>query len=84
VESDDRGPVLQGEVEHVADLLGVHLPKGAPHEAEVLGVDEDPAAVDGAGPRDHAVPDPAPAVHTEGRSPMLHEGVKLDEAAWVQ
>jgi hypothetical protein len=55
VEPDERRPDLDREVHDLVDLLGEHLAERPAEDGEVLGEDEDLAAVDRAPPGDHAV-----------------------------
>jgi hypothetical protein len=46
VQPDDRRPILQRQVEHFADLLGVYLAQASAQDGEVLREDVDQAPVD--------------------------------------
>ncbi len=55
VDPDHRAADLGGQVHHLDDLLAVHLAERAAEHGGVLAEHRDRAAVDGAGPGDHAV-----------------------------
>lgn len=84
VERDDGSPGGDRQVHHLVNLRGVRLAQRAAEHREVLGVHEDPAAVDRAGARDHAVGvRPVLAeLHALGLMAAVH--LDLDERPVVQ
>ena len=77
-------PDLGREVHHLAHLLGHHLAEAAAEDGEVLGEDEDGAAVDRAVAGDDGVA-PGPALlHLELVGPVADEGVELLEGTGVE
>src|SRR4029079_13042235 len=84
VEADDGSAVLDRQVHHLADLLGVGLRQRAAEDGEVLGEEEDHAAVDRAVAGDDAVAGNALAVHAEIAAAVDDESVELDEGRRVE
>ena len=84
VEADDGRADLQGEVHDLADLLGVGLGEAAAEDGEVLGEDEDEAAVDAAVAGDDAVAGNLLLGHAEVEAAVLDELVELLEGALVE
>ena len=80
----DRRPDRGGEVHHLAHLLRHHLAEAAAEDGEVLGEDEDGAAVDRAVAGDDGVA-PGP-FRRQPNSPAVvpDEGVELLEGAGVE
>ncbi len=84
VDADDRAAVLQREVEHLDDLLAVHLAEAAAEYGDVLAEHADRAAVDGAVAGDHAVAERAVLVHAERGRAVPGELVEFHEGALVE
>ena len=84
VQADHRSADLGGQVHHLAHLLGHDFAERAAEDGEVLGEDEDLAAVDRAVAGDHRVA-PGPALlHLELVGAVADEGVELLERAGVE
>ena len=83
VQADQRRPDRQRQVHHLVDLLGEHLAEGAAEDREVLGEDEDLAAVDRAPAGDHAV-GVGPLLDAAGERPVAGQHVELVERARVE
>ena len=83
-DADDGSANFHGLVHHLADLQRHGLTQGATEHGEVLGVDVDDAAVDGAVTGDDAVAEVLLLVETEIDGAMGHEHVSLFEAAFVE
>ena len=81
---DDGDALAEGQL---ADPRRLGLADGA-HRAgqhrEVVGADGDPAAVDGADPRHHAVRREVPPLGLEGRVHRVGQLTQLDERAGVE
>jgi len=84
VDADDGSAVFHRQVHDLADLAGVHLPQRPPHDGEVLAVDVDDPAIDGAVSRHHAVTGENGLLQAEISATVLHELVDLGEAPLVQ
>ena len=84
VDADDRAAVLHREVEHLDDLLAVHLAERAAEHGDVLAEDADRAAVDRAVAGDDAVAERAVLLHAEVGRAVPGELVELDERALVE
>ena len=84
VHPNDRAADLDGQVHHLADLLGKDLGEGAAEDREVLAEDADRPAEDRpvAG-HDGVAPRPLLA-HAELALAVAHEPVQLDERAPVE
>ena len=82
-EPDDRQSERPRPVDRVRDLLAVGGAHGAGHDAPVLRVDVDRAALDAAVADDDAVPGPAPLGHTEVGDVRERLGELLHERAAV-
>jgi hypothetical protein len=83
-EADDRRAGLERHVLDLGDLLRVRLGQRAAEDGEVLGEDEDRAAVDGAPAGHDAVARDLLPGHAEVRRPVLDEHVELLERAVVE
>src|SRR5439155_10801522 len=83
VEADHGRADAGGHVHDLVDLLGEHLTQGSAEHGEVLGEDEDLAAVDGAPAGDDAV-GVGPLGEPAEPGPVTSEQVELDEAAVVE
>ncbi len=83
-QADDRRAHLQRHVLDLDDLLRVRLRERAAEDREVLGEDEDRAAVDGAPAGDDAVARDPDVRHAEIDRAVLDEHVELLERAPVQ
>ena len=77
-------PDLHGQVHDLADLRGEGLGERAAEDGEVLGEDEDRAALDPAVARDHAVAGDALRLHAEVVAAVHDERVQLLERAGVE
>ena len=84
VDPDHRRADLGGEVHHLAHLLRHHLAEAAAEDGEVLGEDEDGAAVDRAVAGDDGVAPGTPFLHLEVVGAVADEGVELLEGAGVE
>ena len=84
VDADHRRPDLGGEVHHLAHLLRHHLAEAAAEDGEVLGEDEDGAAVDRAVAGDDGVAPGPFLLHLEVVGAVADEGVELLEGARVE
>ena len=84
VDADHRRPDLGGEVHHLAHLLRHHLAEAAAEDGEVLGEDEDGAAVDRAVAGDDGVAPGPFLLHLEVVGAVADEGVELLEGAGVE
>src|SRR5205085_7930290 len=84
VDPDDRAPVLEREIHHLADLLREDLAQRAAEDREVLGEDEDLAAEDRPVARDDGIAVGTPLEHPEVRLTVTDETVELDERARVE
>jgi hypothetical protein len=84
VDADDRAAGLERQVEHLDDLLAVHLAERAAEDRHVLREHAHLAAVDGAVPGDHAVAVRTPLVQPEHGRAVPGERVELDERALVE
>ena len=84
VEADDGCAHLHGQVQHLPDLLGMHLAQRAAHNSEVLGIDIHKAVVNGTVAGDHALAGGLHALHTEVGAAVLHESIQLHKAVGVQ
>jgi len=83
-QADDRRADLQRLALDLQDLLGVRARQGAAEHGEVLGEDEDDAAIDAAPAGDDAVTRDPLLVHAELADPVLDEHVELFERALVE
>ncbi len=79
VEPDHGDPGGGGQVHHLVDLLGEHLAERPAEDGEVLAENADPAAVDGAEPRDHAVGVGPVVLEAHAVGPVAGEHVELLE-----
>ena len=77
-------PTDSREVHHLVDLLGEHLAERAAEDGEVLGEDEDLAAVDRAPAGDDAVGERPGVLDAEAVGPVAGEHVELDEGVRVE
>ena len=84
LEPDEGGPVLHGQVHHLADLLAHRLAQAAAEHRGVLGEHEDGAAFDGAPAGDHGVPGGAALLDAEAVGAVADQGVDLDEGSGVE
>ena len=84
VEADDGGADAEGGVHDLDDLGGVGLGEGAAEDGEVLGEDEDDAAVDAAVAGDEAVAGDSLVGHAEVGGSVGYEFVGLFEGALVE
>jgi len=84
VDADDRAAVLHREVEHLDDLLAVHLAEAAAEHRRVLAEDADVAAVDGAVAGDHAVAERPVLLQPEVRAAVPGQRVEFDERVLVE
>ncbi len=84
VDADDRAAVLHREVEHLDDLLAVHLAEAAAEDGDVLAEDADRASVHRAVAGHNAVAERAVGLHAERRRAVPGELVQLDERALVE
>ncbi len=84
VEADDGGADAEGGVHDLDDLGGVGLGERAAEDGEVLGEDEDDAAVDAAVAGDEAVAGDALGFHSKISCPVSHKLVGLLEGALVE
>ena len=84
VDADHRRPDLRGQVHDLDHLLGHHLAERAAEDGEVLGEDEDGAAVDRAVAGHHRVAVGTALVHVELVGAVADEGVELLEGAGVE
>ena len=82
--ADDRHAGLEGELHDLDDLLAGDLAERAAEDREVLRVDGDLAAVDGAGAGDDRVAVRPLLLHAERVGAVAHELVELDERALVE
>src|SRR5207245_1249445 len=78
-----RAPVLDGQVHHLADLLGEDLAERAAEDGEVLGEDEDAPPEDRPVARDDGVAVGASIHHPEVRLAVSDVAVELDERARI-
>ena len=83
-QADDGRAHLERHVLDLDDLLGVRLGQRAAEHGEVLGEDEDRAAVDGAPAGDDAVAGDLDLLHAEIARAVLDEHVELLEGALVE
>ena len=70
---DDRRAIVERHVLQLGDLLRVRLGKRTPKNGKILGIDEDRAAVDGAGAGYNAIPRRVALIHAEVRRAMFDE-----------
>ena len=84
VDADDRAAVLHREVEHLDDLLAVHLAEAATEYGDVLAEDADRASVHRSVAGDDPVAERAVGLHAERRRAVPGELVQLDERALVE
>ena len=84
VDADDGHAGLDGEVEQVADFLGVDAADGAAADGEVLGEGGDLAAIDDAGGADDAVTGHLAFFQAEIGARMVGVHAELDEGAAVE
>ena len=84
VQADDRDADLHRLVHDLADLAGMGGGQRAAEDGEVLGEDEDPAAVHQAVPGDDAVARHPVFVHAEIGAVMFDEHVPFFEGPFVQ
>ena len=70
---DERRAIVESHVLQLGDLLRVGLGKRTPENGKILGIDEDRAAVDGAGTGDNAVARHVTLIHAEVRRAMFDE-----------
>ena len=84
VDADDRAAGLHREVEHLDDLLAVHLAERAAEHRDVLAEHADRTAVDRAVAGDDAVAERAVLLHAEVGRAVPGELVQLDERAFVE
>ena len=82
--ADDGHAGLDGVIHDLDDLLAGDLAERAAEDREVLRVDRDLAAVDGAETGDDGVAVGARALHAERVGAVPHELVELDERAVVE
>ena len=83
-QADDRRARLHRHVLHLDDLLRVGSRERAAEHGEILGEDEDGAAVDRAPAGDHAVAGDLGLLHAEVVGAVLDEHVELLERALVE
>ena len=83
VEADHGRAHRQGQIHHLVDLLGEHLPQRAAEHGEVLGEQEHLAAVDGAPAGDHAV-GVGPLFDPAVEGPVAGQHVEFVEGAVVE
>ena len=84
VEADDRSPVAQGHVHHLADLFGHGLAEGSAVDGEILGKDVHEAAADGTLTRHYAVSVEMLPLHAEVGAAVPDKHVILLETPFVQ
>ncbi len=84
VDADDGDAGLDGEVEQVADFLGVDGADGAAADGEILGEGGDLAAIDRAGGADDAVTGHLAFFEAEVDAGMVGVHSELDEVAAVE
>ena len=84
VEADDGGADAEGGVHDLDDLGGVGLGERAAEDGEVLGEDEDDAALDAAVAGDEAVAGDSLVGHAEVGGSVGYEFVGLFEGAFVE
>ena len=84
VDAQDRRAVLHGHFLDLADLVRHHPAQAAAEHGEVLGVDKDVAAFDGARSRDHGVARDLLVLHVEVGAVVGAQPVQLHEAPLVQ
>lgn len=84
IETNDWGAGFHGEVHDLADLAGVSAGEGASVDGEVLGEDEDGAAVDEAATGDDAVPGDFVFGHAKVLALVSNKAVDFFERAGVE
>src|SRR5690606_9655986 len=84
LEPDHGGTHFQGHVHQLADLVGDGRAQAASEHREVLGVDEDGAAVDGAVAGDDGVPEGALVLDSEALGLVADEKVEFVERPLVE
>ena len=84
VQSHQGRPGLQGQIHHLANLLGVHLPQGTGPGGEVLGIGKDYPALHLAETGDHPVRRDFHLLHPEVDAAMGDEQVGFLEAPGVE
>src|SRR5207302_9758469 len=84
VDPDHRTTELQGQVHHLANLLGEDLAQGPAEDGEVLGKDEDLPAEDRPVAGDDGVAVRPPFQHPEVRFAVADVAVELDERAGIE
>src|SRR5262249_37303284 len=84
VDADQRAPVLEREVHHLADLLGEDLAQRPAEHSEVLREDEDLSPEDRAVAGDDSVAVRPALEHPEVRFAVPDIAIELDERAWVE
>ena len=83
-QADDRGAVLERHVLNLGDLARVLFAQGAAEDGEVLGEDENGAAVDRAPAGHHAVAGDLRLLHAEIGAAVLDEHVEFLERAVIE
>ena len=84
VDADDRRAVPQRHVLHLLDLFGMRLRERAAEDGEILGEEEDGAAVDRTPAGDDAVAGDLLLLHAEIGRAVLDEHVEFLERAFVE
>ena len=80
---DERRAIVERHVLQLGDLFRVRLGKRTSKNGKILGVDEDRAAVDGAGAGDDAIARRMALIHAEVRRAVLDEHAGFLERTWI-
>ena len=83
-QADDRCAILQRHILHLGDFLRVRLAKRTSEHREILGEDEDGAAIHRAPAGDHAVAGDFGLLHAEIGAAMFDEHVEFLERSVVE